>query len=250
MLAYLLWHRPRADVEREAYERAAEHFHRSLAHSPPAGFCGSALYRVGELPWLADAGTDRALYEDWYLVEDFTALGVLNEAAVAYGHRGAHEEIARRFGAGAGGLYGLVEGHARPRAALGAGGSSGSAGARGSAGAGGLPGACGSAGAGGSPGACGSPDAHGSAGARGSAGAAQLAIWIARPPGAERGALGELLGDGMDTERSSLWRRSLVLGPAPEYCLLGPRPPAGVAPARLPEGWRVTVSPRETLWSG
>jgi hypothetical protein len=195
MLAYLLWHRPAESIERETYERACEHFHRSLHHTPPAGFRGSAVYRVGELPWLAGGG-----YEDWYFVEDFTALGVLNEAAVAHGHRSAHDDVARRFGAGAGGLYGLLEGH---------------------------------------------PDLS----------IAAHAVWVARPPGAARQALGELLGDGMDPRHASLWRRGLVFGPAPEYCLLtsrliSDRSPAGTAPTRLPEGWRATVCERETIWHG
>ena len=54
-------------------------------------------------------------YEDWYFVEDYTALGVLNEAAVGHGHRTPHDALARRFGSGAGGLYGLVEGSAPAR---------------------------------------------------------------------------------------------------------------------------------------
>jgi hypothetical protein len=189
MLAYLLWHRAGEGVEPAAYEYAAEHFHRSLAHSPPMGFRGSAVYRVGELPWLAGGG-----YEDWYLLDDFAAVGVLNEAAVAHGHRTAHDEIARRFGAGAGGMYGLLEGH--PKLAD-----------------------------------------------------AARAIWVARPPGAPRGELAELLGDGIDPANASLWRRALVLGPAPEYCLLSPEPPAGVAPTRLPEGWRAQQVERELVWS-
>ncbi|HEV2997641.1 MAG TPA: hypothetical protein VGX16_00925 [Solirubrobacteraceae bacterium] len=167
---------------------------------------------MGELPWTRSPGLarepaedsppgtdsdplgaeDGAGYEDWYLLDDYAALGVLNVAAVAHGHRTAHDEVARRFGAGAGGLYGLLEGHA-------------------------------------------------------SLDEAQLAIWVARPPGAERGELGELLGDGMDPARSSLWRRQLVLGPAPEYCLLAPEPPAGVAPTRLGEGWSATICGREVL---
>lgn len=191
MLAYLLWHRPAEGVEREAYERAAERFHRSLAHTPPAGFCGSALYRTQAPPGLPGEG---AVYEDCYLVEDFTALGVLNEAAVAHGHRAAHDEVAHRFGSGASGLYVLREGQ--------------------------VGGVC------------------------------DLAIWIARPLGARRAELAELLGDGMDPERSSLWRRALVLGPAPEYCLLAPEPPAGVASTRLPEGWTATVCAREAIWRG
>ncbi len=195
MIAYLLWHRPAAGVERAAYERAAEHFHRSLHHSPPAGFRGSAVYRVPELPWLAPAG---AGYEDWYLLDDFTAAGVLNEAAVAHGHRGAHDDVARRFGAGAGGMYGLLEGHA-------------------------------------------------------DLGATPNIVWVSRPPGTEPALLGALLGDGMDPAHASLWRRQLVLGPAPEYCLLTPDRagadrPAGVSPARLPEGWRATTYLREVVF--
>jgi hypothetical protein len=221
VLAYLLWHRPAEGVEREVYERALERFHRSLAHTPPAGFRGSAVYRVEGVPWLAPAlAGDRAggedprvaasgerpvagrpageravVYEDWYLLEDFTAVGVLNAAAVAHGHRTAHDEVARRFGGAAGGMYGLLEGNVDFLQA-------------------------------------------------------PLAVWVARPPGATQGALGELLGDGMDPAHASLWRRQLVLGPAPEYCLLADEPPIGVAPARLPEGWRATATRRETVWCG
>ena len=196
MLAYLLWHRPAEGIEREAYERACERFHRSLHHSPPVGFRGSAAFALAECPWLSPA--HEHAYEDWYLLDDFAALGVLNEAAVAHGHRSAHDEVARRFGAGAGGLYGLLEGHA---------------------------------------------DLDG----------APLAVWVTRPPGAARRPLGELLGDGMNPEHASLWRRALVFGPAPEYCLLTPRPtserfPTGVAPTRLPKGWRASVSERRPVW--
>ncbi len=191
MLAYLLWHRPADGVERETYERACEHFHRSLHHSPPAGFRGSAVFGVGELPWLAPAQC--STYEDWYLLDDFAALGVLNGAAVAHGHRSAHDEVARRFGTGAGGLYGLLEGHA-------------------------------------------------------DLAAAPQAIWVSRPPGEPRGELDQLLGDGMDPTHASLWRRALVFGPAPEYCLLSPEPPRGVSPTRLPQGWQATVCEREMIW--
>jgi len=193
VLAYLFWHRPGEGVDTDVYERAAERFHRSLAHTPPMGLCGSALYRVKDVPWLAG---DR-VYEDWYLLDDFPALGVLNEAAVAHGHRTAHDEVARHFGAGAGGLYGLLEGHAD---------------------------------------LAGAPP--------------PLAVWVSRPPEASKQALGDLLADGIDPEHASLWRRQLVLGPAPEYCLLAREPPAGVAPSRLPLGWRATITTREAIWNG
>jgi hypothetical protein len=201
VLAYIFWHRPHEPAAGEGYEQAHISFHRSLARTRPVGTCGSAVFRVTELPWTEPAGAAPA-YEDWYVVEDFAALGVLNEAAVGRGHRTAHDQVARRFGWGAGGIYALLEGE---RSAI----------------------------------------------ARGSApGDPSPATWVQRPPGSRPRPLGELLGDGMDPSRSSLWRRQMVLGPAPEYCLLAPEVPPGAAPTRLPAGWSARTLGRELLWSG
>jgi hypothetical protein len=202
VLAYLFWHRPLDGVTADAYEQSQIAFHRSLAHTPPVGFVGSAAFRLAELPWLAStsftAEAGEGGYEDWYLLDDYTALGVLNEAAVGLGHRTSHDQVAGHFGAGAGGLYGLLEGHA-----------------------------------------------HLDEGAH--------VVWVSRPPaglpGSERRSLGALLGDGMDPEHASLWRRQFVFGPAPEYCLLAGESPRGVAPTRLPKGWRALSVDREPLWS-
>ncbi len=191
MIAYLLWHRPRQGADRGVYEQAAERFHRSLCRARPAGMRGSALLRAGDPPWLEGDGW----YEDWYLLDDFSALGVLNEAAVAAGHRSLHDHLARMFRGGAGGVYRLIEGRCESVAQ-------------------------------------------------------SQAIWVARPAGASAPGLGDLLGDGMDREQASLWRRQLVLGPAPEYCLLAGEPPAGVSPARLPEGWQSNVQTREAIFDG
>jgi hypothetical protein len=117
MLAYLSWHRPAAAVQQAAYEKALEHFHRSLGHRPPSGFRGSAALRLAELPWLSPVeGADEAAvgYEDWYLLDDWAAVGVLEEAAVARGHETAHHAIATRSGAATGSVYRLLEGSARP----------------------------------------------------------------------------------------------------------------------------------------
>jgi len=195
VLAYVFWHAPLDGAGREAYEHANVAFHRSLAHRPPVGLRGSACLRVTRPAWLGDG--EPQPYEDWYLLEDFTALGVLSEAAVGRGHRSAHDAVARLFGGGAGALYTLSEGD----------------------------------------------------GAQALAGSA-LAVWIARPLGGERKrGLDELLGDGMDPRRASLWRRQLVLGPGPEFCILADEIPAGVAPTRLPERWSATVLSREPVWS-
>jgi hypothetical protein len=212
VLAYLFWHRPLESCDVAAYEQALIAFHRSLHRAPPVGLGGSAVFRVAQLPFLGEpaaASGEPAVatpgYEDWYLVEDYAALGVLNGAAVGRGHRTAHDEAARRVAAGTGGLYALVEGERceggqRP----------------------GLE----------------------------SIGDATLAVWVARPSGSRQRMLGELLGDGMDRRHASLWRRQLVLGPAPEFCLLASELPPGVAPTRLPADWTATILERDPLWSG
>src|SRR5207253_6612299 len=45
------------------------------------------------------------LYEDWYFVDDFTALGALNEAAVTVARKDPHDTVAKLAGGGAGGVY-------------------------------------------------------------------------------------------------------------------------------------------------
>jgi hypothetical protein len=222
VLAYLSWHRAAAGVGRPAYEQALERFHRSLAHRPPSGFRGSATFRLSELPWLAPvAGAEAAAgYEDWYLLEDWTAVGVLEEAAVARGHLTAHEAIAGLAGCATGSVYRLVEGHARGFAGHGMAG---------------VP--------------LDRADREGAAAADArSAGAVDTAVWVKRAPGHEHPSLGALLGDGMDRARDGLWRRCIGLGPAPEYCLLAGEPAAGVASSRLPAGWAAQAIERAVVW--
>jgi len=127
---------------------------------------------------------------------------VLNEAAVGRGHRSPHDAAARRSGAGAGGVYALLEG--RPGAdALAAG---------------------------------------------------RQAVWIEHAPEGpaqmRREGMAELLADGIDPASASLWRRQLVLGPAPEYCVIAVELPSGVRPGRLPEGWTARVLAREAVYGG
>jgi hypothetical protein len=212
MLAYLSWHRAAAEVEPAAYEQALERFHRSLAHRPPSGFRGSASFRLAELPWLAAAADEdddgngdddghgdpagrRAGYEDWYLLDDWGAVGVLEEAAVSRGHFTAHDRVAALAGIATGSVYRLIEGCAR------------------------LDGAA-------------------------------VSVWVSRSPGHEHPSLSALLGDGMEPDLGGLWRRSLGLGPAPEFCLLASEVPPGVAASRLPSGWSARVLARDVIWSG
>ncbi len=197
MLAYVFWHRPARGVHAQDYERALVRFHHSLNENPPAGFASSATLRAAELSWLAGEG---AGYEDWYLVENWTALGVLEAAAVSRGHSGAHEGAAEAMGSGTGAVYRLLEGSA-------------------------------------------------------DLAAAHAAVWITRPPQAGGPQLAELLEDGFDPALTALFQRCLVLGPAPELCLLSGEEPAartdaetGIAATRLPAGWRAQSAAREPLF--
>ena len=101
-----------------------------------------------DVPWIGGG------YEDWYLVEDWHCVGVLNAAAVDDAHRADHDAVAHQAGAGAGGLFLLRTGDLRIA----------------------------------------------------DAGAAE---WSAKEP---RSPAGE----------HALWQRQMVLGPAPEFCLLTP----------------------------
>jgi hypothetical protein len=103
MLAYVFWHAPDPAADRAAYEHALAEFHASLEQSPPPGFYRSAAFRVDGLDWVGD-------YEDWYLIEDWSALGRINEAAVSSPHRPAHDAAAAHTAKGAGGVYQLLAG--------------------------------------------------------------------------------------------------------------------------------------------
>jgi len=102
VLAYLFWHRPSAGTE--DYERRLAAFHDRLRADPPDGFVESAVFAV-DVPWLG------AGYEDWYVVEDWTALGVLNAAAVDEAHRREHDDVAHQAAHGAGGVFLLRTGN-------------------------------------------------------------------------------------------------------------------------------------------
>ena len=102
MLAYLFWHEPRPDVDADAYVGRLQAFHRALAAAPPPSFVRSWSVRLAVAPW--DAGPTRP-FEDWYLVEDWAALGTLNDAAVRAPRGAAHDAVAAMAASPAGGLY-------------------------------------------------------------------------------------------------------------------------------------------------
>ncbi len=102
MLAYVFWHQPRGGIDASEYERRLRTFHTELGGM-------SATFRVAPLPFTSEPG-----YEDWYLVDDWSALGTLNAMAVGGELRAPHDSAAKLAGVGWGGVYGLVQGPARP----------------------------------------------------------------------------------------------------------------------------------------
>ena len=111
-LGYVFWHWPSQVVGTAEYERRLVVFQDSLKAHAPRGFIDALAFRVGPLPWSAPVSKG---YEDWYLVEDFTSLGEINEAAVAKSNRASHDGVAAMAAGGAGGVYKLLQhGHGLP----------------------------------------------------------------------------------------------------------------------------------------
>src|SRR4051812_50056967 len=100
MLAYLFWHEPAPGVDPDRYVELLRAFHAALHGAPPAGFVRSWSVRLDAAPW--DGGPAQP-FEDWYLVEDWAALGALNEAAVHAPPGPAHDATKALATNGAGG---------------------------------------------------------------------------------------------------------------------------------------------------
>jgi hypothetical protein len=172
MLAYLFWHQATADQPVDAYEHALLAFHRRLEDVAVPGLVASGTARVQGLPWMTGDG-----YEDWYAVDDYSALGILNDAAVDAAHAEAHDLVAVAAGFGAGGLYALERG------------------------------------------TIGAP--------------ARYCVWLTKPTGLSYPNFRDQLAIDAAGETVTVWRRQMVLGPAPEYRVTAGRElanPAEMAP--------------------
>jgi|SRR5215813_3783225 len=107
MLAYVFWHWRQIQTAAKEYEGRQRAFHAALAVAPSSGFLRSFSVGLAGAPWAAEGGE---AYEDWYCVQDFGALGALNEAAVSASRAAPHAAAATVAGGGAGGIYRLRSG--------------------------------------------------------------------------------------------------------------------------------------------
>lgn len=154
MLAYLFSHRPAGGVEVGAYEDSLRRFHAELASASLSGFIDSATFATG------------AAYTDWYLLENSSAMDVLNAAAVSGARASAHDTAARMAADGVGKLLSLASG--RPSMEAG------------------------------------------------------FEVRFGKPAGMPYADLYAWLKSWTEAPGVSLWRRMMVLGPPPEFCLIAP----------------------------
>jgi hypothetical protein len=101
MLAYIFWHRPYPNTERQRYEQAIVRFQNDLAGSKPPGFIGATSFQIEAVPWLSDLPG----YEDWYLLDGTWAMDPLNACAISGHVQAPHDSVAAMMEQGPGGLY-------------------------------------------------------------------------------------------------------------------------------------------------
>ena len=91
MLAYVFWHWKQAGISEPDYETHQRNFHEALKAAPLVGYDRSFCAAVSGAAWAANGGD---AYEDWYLVQDFVSLDLLNQAAISASRLAPHDAAA------------------------------------------------------------------------------------------------------------------------------------------------------------
>jgi hypothetical protein len=110
MLAYVFWHVAAPGLAPADYEARLAGFHAALRADAPPGMGLTATVGLDAIPWLDGAPG----YEDWYLVEDWAALGGLNAAAVSGSRKESHDAAAAGAHTGVAGVMAHLAGPLLP----------------------------------------------------------------------------------------------------------------------------------------
>jgi hypothetical protein len=111
MLAYVFWHWPLPIIVERDYTDRLVAFHQSLRDHAFPGFHSSHVFQIERASW---GPPNQSLYEDWYMVENFAALEMLNQMAVAAINKAPHDQAALYAASGTAGLYQLSTGDTDP----------------------------------------------------------------------------------------------------------------------------------------
>jgi hypothetical protein len=107
LLAYVFWHWPKQEVSTMSYEEKLTAFLASLNDDRPSGMVQAFSFRVDQLPWGPQGGH---LYEDWYILEGFSALEGLSDAAVSGATKSPHDSVARDYLKGTASIFRCISG--------------------------------------------------------------------------------------------------------------------------------------------
>ncbi len=161
-LAYVFWHWPRPEVSLDTYEKKLTAFLSSLLVKKTPEIIDALSFRIEKnAPW---GPQGRAIYEDWYVVRDFSDLGGLNDVAIKGETGAAHDSIKEYYLKGTGGIFKSVQGEL---------------------------------------------ELH----------RAGYTAWIEKPRDLSYPSYYEKISKITEGSRSKLWRRQMVLGPTPQFCL-------------------------------
>lgn len=70
----------------------------------------------------------------------------------------------------------------------------------------------------------------------------EFALWLSKPAGSDYESFYRYISQNTASEKSSLWRRQMVLGPTPEFCMIGTKMPD------LPSQFSPVHIHREIIW--
>jgi len=110
VIAIVFWSARNSNCSEGQYQAALSGFHLELNRDKPAGFRRSVSFRVeSDLPWIS---ANTHVFEDWYLVSNFSAIDALDLAISDTRRFPSHVALMKYTGRACGSIVGLDKGTA------------------------------------------------------------------------------------------------------------------------------------------